>query len=1483
MQPAKRTPCKRIIAVLLVLAMVLSQAPLMALALDEPIVSAQKNEESTQQVQQQETVLPEETDKTEENANNQQPAPEASAVPEATEAPEATTAPAESTAPEASAVPEQTAAPEETPLPEQETVDALALKEAEHLPIEQLVNQVKSPGNTTYYVDAENGSDDNTGISEDNAWKTLDKVNSFEFAAGDKLLLKSGCIWNGTLSPKGSGVEGRPILLSSYGTGARPVINGGGTTGPSLTGAVTIYNEEYWEIENLEVTNLENTNKPGEVMDKGTGERAGILIYSSIQDRRLKHIRVRNCYVHDVNSDYTKGKSSGGIIVMGHFKDKDGNVVTVDDNGNLTPHAMGRAAYEDVIIENNYVKNVAIEGIRNKCNTNINKDGWGKNEFLKNYKDVIIRNNYIEDVVGDGIVLTEIKGGTVEGNIVKNSCGFDRGKNNYAQCWTMFADDVVVQYNEVYGNKFGYNDGEAFDSDMKNERNIFQYNLSHDNGGGACLFMASQIDSIYRYNVSINDGAGTGAGGSAPLTEQEVFHYDNNSYDNNHAPWIYNNTIYLNGADNSTVLFGDAKDQRTCFINFMNNIVLAENGAEVAFTHSGSKIAGGSRIENNCFFPKKMADTNGLSSDALAKKGNLFVDPMLADPTKGLTYTQFAMDPNDTSILNDVKGRVIELSKPYMLKEGSPCVRAGRNIPNAPEFDLFGNPIVGLVDIGAHELSCEPEPDAVIEQVEMGTMLGQMPVLPTEVRVTIQGTEYLFPVDWNEIQPEQLEKTGSFELLGRVAGVAQPAKAIVHVVSNPTKPIKANPITTPLNKYPALPEMIEVAFEGGATMMMSVKWEVMPADQFTKPGQYTVKGWIEALGKDGEVTIQVTVDEKTETYIRTEIQYTTGDTYIQMDPADKNFDGKGMEIKKVDVNKNDDKQWNRQALMQFDLRNVDADHIKNAEKIELRLYAEWAQDNKWWNRYDDNTRWLDLYEISPKWDEKTVTWSTAPKLGQNVAKSVPFKNIDIDHKNFTFDVTKFVKEKGTDQLALLMGIFDYGDYLGKDNANNCGVRITSKDNAEENAQIPAIVIHYPSDAYVVSADSVQLSVPEKEKIVLPLTVKVQLSDKTTEERSVTWEAITGEPKEGDVLNVRGRIEGTDLPAVATVNITKALPVIEKVLPIEDLRVNYGTPEDKLGLPKTAKAVLDSGETVELPMEYWFPEPAYDPYNERGYVWVGYFDLTNAGINNPNDLHPSVTTNVIWTPNKNILEDVLAAALTADKAGEAKACIPSVQKAFNEAYQNAQKVMDDSVATLAEVQDGYNALQLALWNLGYRAADKTALNNTIVKGETTNLNGFNASSVNAFKAALENAKKFRDDEELSVADKDAIEAARKALEDAINGLTADAPAPTTAPAPAPTAAPAPVPTAAPATTPAPAATAAPEATEEPAPTAEPTAVPEIEQGGSDEKPETLPEATNAPETPAQNEAEGHSSLWWILLVLLAVVIIVVIVVRKKREE
>ncbi len=77
---------------------------------------------------------------------------------------------------------------------------------------------------TTYYV-SNSGDDQNTGMSEFEAWHSLDKVNSFIFQPGDSVLFKRGDVWRGQLIPK-SGDETGHIFYGAYGEGEKPLILG---------------------------------------------------------------------------------------------------------------------------------------------------------------------------------------------------------------------------------------------------------------------------------------------------------------------------------------------------------------------------------------------------------------------------------------------------------------------------------------------------------------------------------------------------------------------------------------------------------------------------------------------------------------------------------------------------------------------------------------------------------------------------------------------------------------------------------------------------------------------------------------------------------------------------------------------------------------------------------------------------------------------------------------------------------------------------------------------------------------------------------------------------------------------------------------------------------------------------------------------------------------------------------------------------------
>ena len=87
---------------------------------------------------------------------------------------------------------------------------------------------------TTYYVDATNGSDAKIGTSSSLAWKTIARVNSQAFVRGDSILFKRGGTWREALGVTAagnpttwSGTRGAHIVFGAYGSGAKPKLLGG--------------------------------------------------------------------------------------------------------------------------------------------------------------------------------------------------------------------------------------------------------------------------------------------------------------------------------------------------------------------------------------------------------------------------------------------------------------------------------------------------------------------------------------------------------------------------------------------------------------------------------------------------------------------------------------------------------------------------------------------------------------------------------------------------------------------------------------------------------------------------------------------------------------------------------------------------------------------------------------------------------------------------------------------------------------------------------------------------------------------------------------------------------------------------------------------------------------------------------------------------------------------------------------------------------
>lgn len=84
----------------------------------------------------------------------------------------------------------------------------------------------------TYYVDSARGDDSFSGNLPDHPWKSLARVDHYQFHPGDIVRLARGSVWRETLEPQASSDSNfAGLTLATYGEGAPPTINGSDVIG----------------------------------------------------------------------------------------------------------------------------------------------------------------------------------------------------------------------------------------------------------------------------------------------------------------------------------------------------------------------------------------------------------------------------------------------------------------------------------------------------------------------------------------------------------------------------------------------------------------------------------------------------------------------------------------------------------------------------------------------------------------------------------------------------------------------------------------------------------------------------------------------------------------------------------------------------------------------------------------------------------------------------------------------------------------------------------------------------------------------------------------------------------------------------------------------------------------------------------------------------------------------------------------------------
>ncbi|MEV4612549.1 RICIN domain-containing protein [Kitasatospora sp. NPDC049258] len=396
---------------------------------------------------------------------------------------------------------------------------------------------------STYYLDCAAGDDAAGGTAPQAAWRTLARAGAATFGPGDRLLLKRGTSCPGTLAPKGSGTPALPITVDAYGTGAKPLVAGGGAAT-----AVLLRNQQGWEIRNLEITNH----------GTGAGSRRGVSVeladYGS-----ASHLVLEQLDIHDVNGTDTKDLAGSGGIYLAV-------------GGTATP-----TGFDGVTIRDNTVRSVDREGI-------FLVSTWNRSGFEAHsagafvpWTGVRISGNRLSDLGGDGIVAGNTSGAVIERNTVS---GFQRRSAGYnAGLWTYDSDDALFQYNEASGGG-NTRDGMAFDVDQGTVGTVFQYNYSHDNAGGFFLLCnATGIlrTAVIRYNISQNDAYRGFENCSGAIESAEV----------------HNNTLYIGPGVSQSVIQENNTTRRN--VAFRNNIVVKTGAGTASMALRG----GGYQLDHN--------------------------------------------------------------------------------------------------------------------------------------------------------------------------------------------------------------------------------------------------------------------------------------------------------------------------------------------------------------------------------------------------------------------------------------------------------------------------------------------------------------------------------------------------------------------------------------------------------------------------------------------------------------------------------------------------------------------------------------------------------------------------------------------------------------------------------------------------------------------------------------------------------------------
>jgi hypothetical protein len=285
----------------------------------------------------------------------------------------------------------------------------------------------------TFYIDATNGSDTNSGLSDTQAWKSFTNINKSVLLAGTKVLLKKGCVWNQRLEIRGSGIRQNWIVVSAYGVEAnKPKISLTNSKDDiailisdidKTSGSVRTQMNSFIEINGIEIANT----------------RLGIY-YRSVKNTENTGFTVRNVTFNNINCDEvmlacnqgTDGAAKNAEIsrqlglAKGNLIDQYGNTGAGGQNEYIFPAAIfvGGKTFSNQTVSGNHttvLTEFKVENCEfNECIAGVmsvfywpNISGTGANAWRQLINKVSIRNCTGTGAVNGMIAFDAVNGGAI--------------------------------------------------------------------------------------------------------------------------------------------------------------------------------------------------------------------------------------------------------------------------------------------------------------------------------------------------------------------------------------------------------------------------------------------------------------------------------------------------------------------------------------------------------------------------------------------------------------------------------------------------------------------------------------------------------------------------------------------------------------------------------------------------------------------------------------------------------------------------------------------------------------------------------------------------------------------------------------------------------------------------------------------------------------------------------------------------------------